>query len=246
METTNTLKFASRAKFIPGKAKKAELFGGDIMLLVESLRAEVGLLRIQLADSHALVAKLKGSSEPDGPLTINGILANGSSTDNNDIGLQAKVRTLEQEKLERDDYINNLQSQVMRLQQTAPTTSTTLDTSIQTALRRSPPGNFSYPSNHGLRNSDPLSPQATRFVHKEKEETSDEMNALADKQLATNVLTQSQRSREEARTLQLQITLLKKREADKLGKENAMNGGLDIRDSIGIGGVPVPRSDGFI
>ncbi|ORY82471.1 kinesin motor domain-containing protein, partial [Protomyces lactucae-debilis] len=48
METTNTLKFASRAKFIPGRAKKAELFGGDVNLLVESLRVEVGSLRIQL------------------------------------------------------------------------------------------------------------------------------------------------------------------------------------------------------
>lgn len=227
METTNTLKFASRAKFIPAKAKKAELFGGDMPLLVESLRAEVALLRIQLADSEALVGKLQNGSEVDAPYTIHGVLANGTTNDGNVVALQGRVNTLEREKLERDRYINNLQSQVMRLQG-LPFQSP----SAPVPARRSPPSNFSLPSNHigqGPTSPPPnldTSPPLPRFV-RPKEESSDELNALADKELITNVLTKSQKSRDEARNLQLQIALLKKREADKLGsgfsgnKENA-------------------------
>lgn len=218
--------------------------------LVESLRAELSLLRIQLADSQALVARLTGSSEPQAPYSINGVLASAISNDKNDnIDLQRRIKALEQEKVERDNYINSLQSQVMQLSQVVqlPQQQSSSPAATSTVPRRSPPGNFSYPSNHALRTSDPLSPQAARYMYKEREETSDEMNALADKQLATNVLTQSQKSRDEARTLQLQIMQLKKREAEK-----ESNGMGDIRGMTGdtvsmrMSKVAIPTSDGFI
>ncbi len=61
VETTNTLKFASRAKFIPSKAKRGDMVNGDPQMLIESLRAEVASLKAQLFEAHSQLAGWSGS-----------------------------------------------------------------------------------------------------------------------------------------------------------------------------------------
>lgn len=235
METTNTLKFASRAKFIPGKARKAEPFGGDTGLLIESLRAEIGLLRVQLTDSQALVAKLqilkstgiRSLSESTSELSESG-LNNIHEDEAGTAAMASKIAVLERERSEANEYIRKLQAQLtwshQGIEPQGLSAKTTIGLSPQS---RTQPSNFSHPSNRTLHNLmvvDPGTP--SRFFANVHDETNDKLNSLADKELATDVLTKSQRSREEARTLQIQIAQLKKREDKKMafgGKLNLLN-----------------------
>lgn len=224
METTNTLKFASRAKFIPGKAKKAELFGGDTSLLIASLRSEISGLRTQLQGYQALVSTMQnGGQVPlNSALALSAPLSDIHEDDLVTKALQQKIDDLSQAKIESDMYIQTLQTELARYQTVGLVQQ--VENARPSTTTQSSPSNFSYPSSLAQRVvSDPLTPK--KIPEKPANEHDDQLDALADRQLAATALTKSQRSREQARDLSLQIAQLKKREdkktfASRLGLHN--------------------------
>lgn len=223
METTNTLKFAARAKYIPGKAKKAELFGGDMSLLIESLRSENQSLRAQLSRyqaSNSISSTLNLHQEARTLSSSPGNLQDIHEDETAGKQLIRRLEAMEQEKAESDAYIKTLQGELLRYQDNSADRGPSGSINSP-SLQRSPPGNFSYPFKHEPRSpTDPTSligprPADIDQARVGQDGHEDRLNALADKELAANVLTKSQRSRDEARDLSAQIAQLKKREDKK-------------------------------
>ncbi|CCG80808.1 putative Kinesin family protein [Taphrina deformans PYCC 5710] len=226
LETTNTLKFASRAKFIPGKAQRAEHSHGDLGLVVEKLRHEVANLRSQLLASHTVIKQLQSvasQSVVGASIRVkdsDGTVATEVTPENDarNLALHSRIEILEHEKVESDHYIQSLQARLLEMTTNTdspvdlPGTPHTPYTNQKVPVN----GNFSLPL---ARNSNSPAPdervKSSRLWDYSHEERSDKDNALADQVLAKTVLSKSQRSREEARNLTLQIAQLKQREDSK-------------------------------
>ena len=159
-ETTNTLKFASRAKFIPSKAKRAELFGGDQNLLVQSLRAEISMLRVQLFEAQSQVSKLTGTPMPALPpsssgaailaggggsrsisgesVSMDGVLfgaSNGSGGGHEE--LLHRVAVLERDRTSGEEYIKHLEQRLGHYEDLRRTANPTATSTGTLATRRS-------------------------------------------------------------------------------------------------------------
>lgn len=226
METTNTLKFASRAKFIPSRAKKAELFGGDVQLLVNSLRAEISMLRIQLTESQELVHRLQHREQYGTDQNMTPEQYNESMPSRlNDI----RENSTQIGSADASILLNNLKdSSASPINERADARKGPLQ-SVNGGIRNvsepisesySPSGNFSLPTKAQLRPTMSSEQYLGRFPNKRHGETLDKLNSIADQELASNVLTKSQRSRDEARHLQLQIAQLKNREDERVMLES--------------------------
>ncbi|BFZ57846.1 Kinesin-like protein kip2 [Savitreella phatthalungensis] len=110
-ETTNTLKFAARAKFIPAqRAKKAELFGGDTTLLVASLRSEISVLRVQLFEAQTQLAKHNGLPPPSAP--AQDLIADDHASPSTH--LLSRITALERDRSSSEDYIRSLESRLSK------------------------------------------------------------------------------------------------------------------------------------
>ena len=209
-ETGNTLKFASRAKFIPGKAKKAELFTGDVGQLIESLKSEISALRSQLhaQNGHAVPVDDRTLRLRDVNIGLTS-LTDINEDDSQVVVLQTIINKLLQEKEEANLHIRSLQAQLLRYQQPDAMSSG------QSRSPRSPAGNFSYPIGHLSRAHSETSPVYTNGTKLPSNDEDDRGRAAADRQLAASMLDKSLRSREQARDLSNQIAHLKRREDKK-------------------------------
>lgn len=223
-ETTNTLKFASRAKYIPVKAQKSELLTADVNYFIESLQTEVQQLRTELATSQDTVRSLREVLS-----TFSGLPQNGpQSLLYKDPRSQLSNINEEEARLDQSNCHVHMQRDVMQEIKNTSDFDTNLATGLRTATFRKNSCPIKDDNNAKIVASfstevdraaavSTLIPSVTlvKYGFTEHAEPSDQINAMRDQALASSALSKSQKSREETRNLTLQIAHLKRREDNK-------------------------------